>query len=218
MRISSKLALSLAIVAFVSCSALSAGAQQLVAHSSRATSLPLANTSPPVSTISTLYSNDPIAHSLCFADGKEGGSIQKGGVYNRCSHIEFDNYRAGHLSVAVEGGNVGRIVDLGTAKDMVTLYGYGETVGNGQGFASIEFRDGKIWIAKEMYKPERQELTQAAGLFEPGESTASAEAKAGHIYLARITDRNDKNFQIVVKLLVLSVRPGESVTFRWELL
>lgn len=218
MRISWKLVLSVGILAFVSCAALSGEAQQLVAHSSRASSFPLASTSPPWSTISTLYSNDPIAHSLCFADGKEGGSIQKGGVYNRCSHMEFDNYRAGHLSVAVEGGEVGRIVDLGTAKDMATLYGYAETVGNGQGFASIEFRDGKMWIARETYKPERQELTQAAGLFEPGESTASAEARAGHIYVARITDRNDKNFQIVVKLLVLSVRPGESVTFRWELL
>src|SRR5262245_5294056 len=149
MRISSKLISSLAILAFVSCSALSINAQQLVARSSRASTLP------PSSTITTLYSNDPIAHSLCFADGREGGSIQNGGVFNRCSHIEFDNYKAGNLSVAIEGGEVGRIIDLGTGRDLSKLYGYGETVGNGQGFASIEFRDGKIWIAKERYKSER---------------------------------------------------------------
>lgn len=187
-------------------------AQQFASGSSRASTLPT------VSTISTLYSNDPIARTLCLTDGREGGSLQNGGVYNRCSHVEFDTYRLGHLSVGIQGGELAKIVDLGTAKELSKLYGYEETGGNGQGFASIAFRDGKIVIAKTLYKPERQELTQAAQLFEGGDSSASAEAKAGHIYLARITDRHDKNFQILVKLLVLSAKPGESVTFRWELL
>lgn len=198
------------LLVFISSAAVSA--QQFASRSSRASTLPT------VSTISTLYSNDPIARSLCLTDGREGGTIQNGGVFNRCSHVEFDNYRLGHLSVGIQGGEMAKIVDLGTAKELSKLYGYEETGGNGQGFASIEVRDGKVVIAKTLYKPDRQELTQAAQLFEPGSSSASAEAKAGHIYLARITDRHDKNFQILVKVLVLSVKPGESVTFRWELL
>ena len=187
-------------------------AQQFALRSSRASTLPTA------STITTLYSNDPIAHALCFADGQSGGVIQKGGVYNRCSHIDFDNYKTTGFSVGIEGGQVGRIIDLGTADELSKQYGYAESVGKGQGFASIEARDGKVLILKERYKPGRQELLQAARLFEKGESSASAEARVGHIYIARITDTHNPGFQILVKFLVLSVRPGESVTFRWELL
>jgi hypothetical protein len=40
----------------------------------------------------------------------------------------------------------------------------------------------------------------------------------GHIYLVRIADTKDKSFQHVVKLMVISYRPEESVTLRWELL
>ena len=187
-------------------------AQQFATRATRAATFPTA------STISTLYSNDPIAHSLCFADGGEGGTIQNGGVFNRCSHIDFDNYQAGGLSVAIEGGEIGRIIDLGTPDDLSKQYGYQETVGKGQGFASIVFQEGKVLILKKRYKETRQELVQAAQLFAPGISNASAEAKAGHIYLARITDRHNANFQILAKLLVLSVKPGESVTFRWATL
>lgn len=187
-------------------------AQHFASRSSRASTLPT------VSTISTLYANDTISNALCLEDGQPGGVIQKGGVYNRCSHINFDNYKTNSLSVGIQGGQVGRIIDLGTADDLDKQYGYGEGVTKGQGFTSIEFRDGKILILKKRYKPGRQELLQAARLFEKGESVASAEAKVGHIYIARITDIHTPEFQILVKLLVLSVRPGESVTFRWELM
>ena len=208
----SKLTFCLIAVAFPSIASLSVSAQQFAPRVSRASTLP------PASTISTLYSNDPIAHSLCFTDGQAGGTIENGGVFNRCSHIDFDAYKAGSLSVAIEGGEVGRIIDLGTAGELSKQYGFEETVGKGLGFASIEFSEGKVLILKDRHKSSRQEVALAAQLFEKVESNASAEAKAGHIYLVRITDRQNKDFQILVKLLVLSVRPGESVTFRWQLL
>lgn len=211
MKISSRLILSFAVAVLLSSSA---SGQQLVSRASRATTLPLTVTS----TITTLYANDPIAHSFCFTDGKEGGVFQDGEPRNRCSHIEFDAYKTGSLSVGIEGGELGRIIDLGSDDDLSKQYGYQQTVGKGQGFASIEFRDGKLVIMKDRKAGTRQELTQGGLLFETGQSTASAEAKVGHIYLARITDRHTKNFQILVKLLVLTARPGESVTFRWELL
>jgi hypothetical protein len=170
------------------------------------------------STITTLYSLDPLAGSLCFADGNEGGVIQAGGVFNRCSHINFDHYNAGSLSVAIEGGEEGAIVDLGSADELRKEYGYAETGGNGQGFASITFRDGKVLIRKAGQHGELQELVESEQLFQRLQSTASATAKPAHIYLARIVDRHNKDFQIMVKLLVLKATPGESVTFRWELL
>ncbi len=210
MRISSKLKMSLMVllVAFL-------------AHSVHAQGQSGATGGKPTnskSAISTLYANDPIAHSLCLTDGKEGGVFQDGEPRNRCSHIEFDAYKAGSLSVGVEGGEVGRIIDLGTEDELSKQYGYQQTVGKGQAFASIEFRDGKLLIMKDRQASTRQDLIQGTLLFEDGTSTASAEAKPGHVYLARITDRNHKEFQILVKLLVLIARPGELVTFRWELL
>jgi hypothetical protein len=213
MKISSRLIVSLLALAFASVSALSVSGQQLVSRN-RATTLSL----PLASTITTLYANDPIAHSLCFADGKEGGVFQDGEPRNRCSHIEFDAYKVGNLSVGIEGGEVGRILDLGTDDELSKHYGYQQTVGKGQGFASIEFRDNKLLIVKDRRAGTRQELTEGAQLFEASRGMSSAEAKPGHIYLARITDRNNKDFQILVKLLVLTAQPGELVTFRWELL
>jgi hypothetical protein len=214
MRISLRLILSLLVPVFLSLGVSSASGQQLVSRASRATTLPLTVTS----TITTLYANDPIAHSLCFTDGKEGGVFQGGEPRNRCSHIEFDAYKTASLSVGIEGGELGRIIDLGTDDDLSKQYGYQQTVGKGQGFASIEFREGKLVIVKDRRAGTRQELIQGTSLFETGQSTASAEAKAGHVYLARITDRHNKDFQILVKLLVLIATPGELVTFRWELL
>jgi len=204
MNIRSKLASSVMTLAFVSISALSVSAQQFASRSTRATTLP------PTSTISTLYTNDPIANTLCFADGNEGGVFQDGEARNRCSHIEFDRYKAGNLSVGIEGGESGTILDLGTSGDLHT---------NNQAFPGIHFIDGKVLLLITIQRKEtRQELTQAAQIFQDSKGIASVEAKSGHIYLARITDRYKKDFQILVKLLVLTARPGESVTFRWELL
>jgi len=144
MKTFSRLALSLLVAVFLALSFSSASAQQLVSRASRATTLPL-NVA---SIITTLYANDPIAHSLCFTDGKEGGVFQDGEPRNRCSHIEFDAYKMGSLSVGIEGGELGRIIDLGSDDDLSKQYGYQQTVGKGQGFASIEFRDGKLVIMK----------------------------------------------------------------------
>lgn len=214
MTISLRVTLSLLVAVFLLLSSSSASGQQLVSRASRATTLPLTV----ASTITTLYANDPLAHSLCFTDGKEGGIFQNGEPRNRCSHIEFDVYKTASLSVGIEGGELGRIIDLGTDDELSKQYGYQQTLGKGQGFASIEFRAGKLVIMKERKAGTRQDLTQGASLFETGQVTASAEATAGHIYLVRITDQYDKDFQILVKLLVLTAKPGESVTFRWELL
>lgn len=177
-------------------------AQQFASRSSRVSTLPTA------STISTLYSNDPLAHTLCLNDGQEGGVFQDGEARNRCSHIDFDTYKLGSLSVGIQGGEAGAIVDLGTWQELRT----------NQAFPNLRFVDGKVLLVKDAIVGKPEELPRAARVFEPSKGLASIEALPGHIYLARITDRHNKDFQILVKLLVLSVKPGESVTFRWELL
>ena len=198
MKVFSKLILSLATL---SCLSLSVSGQQFVSNSR-------ASTLAPVSNISTLYSNDPVAHTLCLIDGREGGVFQEGEARNRCSHIDFDTYKLGNLTVGIQGGEAGAIVDLGSWRDLRT----------NQAFPQIRFIEGKVLMVQDPRFGKPEELTAAAQLFQPSKSLASVEALPGHIYLARITDRHNKDFQILVKLLVLSVKPGESVTFRWELL
>jgi hypothetical protein len=198
MKVFSKLILSLATL---SCLSLSVSAQQFVSNS-RASTLAL------VSNISTLYSNDPVAHTLCLIDGREGGVFQDGEARNRCSHIDFDTYKLGNLTVGIQGGEAGAIVDLGSWRDLRT----------NQAFPQIRFIEGKVLMVQDPRFGKPEELTAAAQLFQPSKSLASVEALPGHIYLARITDRHNKDFQILVKLLVLTAKPGESVTFRWELL
>ncbi|MDQ2973863.1 MAG: hypothetical protein M3R69_00470 [Acidobacteriota bacterium] len=95
-------------------------------------------------------------------------------------------------------------------------YGYEETVGGGQGFASVHFEDGKLVILKDRRTRVMQGLNESTQLFAEPTSSANAPVRLGHIYLARLTDRNDPSFQLLVKLLVIGYKPGESVTFRWQ--
>src|SRR5262249_17490165 len=157
-----------------------------------------------------------------FADGQYGLTISGRSVVNRGSDIDFNSYTPGGFSVGIEGGRVGTIVDLGSAADLQKKYDYQETVGNGQGFASIHRQGGKIQIRKDdnTFQP----IKEAGELFREGKKkTAGAAVKLGHIYLVRLTDdqrarelQPNKAFERFVKLLVISYKEDESVTIRWE--
>lgn len=164
----------------------------------------------------TLYALDPLAQSFCFRDAGAGLTFQQHEVRNRCSDINFSNYYAEHFAVGIEGGRVGAIVDLGSSDDLKKKYGYEETVGKGQGFASLHLEDDKVVILKDRRARAMQELQESTQLFAPPASGAKAAVKVGHIYVARIVDRHDSNFQLLIKLLVIGYVPGESVTFRWQ--
>ena len=169
--------------------------------------------------ISTLFGHDPFAQSLCLRDGRPGTVIQNGQVRNRCSELNFNSYMANGFQVAVEGARQGVLIDLGTPEDLRKRYGYSETVGNGQGFASIEIRDGKVVILRDHKTGERQAMAESTELFSnPTSRNSAAAVKVGHIYLLRIIDQHDKNFEVIAKLLVLSHVPNEYVTFRWYLM
>jgi hypothetical protein len=168
--------------------------------------------------ITTLYTLDPLASALCLADGRDGRIFEQNETRNRCSDVDFGSYVAGSFSVGVEGGRRGVIIDLGDAGELMTRYGFRETVGNSQGFASLHVEGDKVQVLKSSRPQEFQELKESAQLFDEGRGTASAPVKVGHIYLLRLTDRNDKSFQRLAKLKVVSYVPGESVTIRWQVL
>jgi len=169
--------------------------------------------------IATLFALDPLAQSLCFKDGRFGAVFQNGQTRNRCSDLNFNSYTANSFSVGVEGGRQGVIIDLGTPRDLQTKFGYSETVGSGQGFASIDVKNGKALILKDYKTGELQELLGAAELFtvQP-RSTASAPVKLGHVYLMRVTDVHDKSYEMFAKILVVAHVPNESVTVRWSVI
>lgn len=165
-----------------------------------------------------LYALDPLARAFCFRDGKDGMIFQGNDVRNRSSDIDFNNYHAGNFTVGIEGGRIGAIVDLGSAEELRQKYGYEETVGKGQGFASLRLDDGKMVILKDRSAQTAQELRESTLLFQEGTSGATAPIKLGHIYVLRLTDRHDKDFQVLVKLIVIAYTPNESVTIRWQIL
>jgi hypothetical protein len=168
--------------------------------------------------VATLYALDPLAQSLCFADGMPGHVFQENEVKNRCSDVDFGGYNEGSFTVGVEGARRGVIVDLGDATGLRERYGYAETVGGGQGFASLHVEGGRALILKSGRPRAFQELKESAQLFGEARVSASAPVKVGHIYLIRLTDDYDENFQRLGKMKVISYTPGESVTIRWQAL
>lgn len=169
--------------------------------------------------VSTLFALDPLANSLCFRDGQEGHVVQQNEIRNRCSDLDFNTYYEGNFTVGVEGGRVGSIIDLGTDSDLKEKYGYMQSsLAKGQGFVSLHLDNGKVVTLKDRNAQTVQALTESDGLFAESKSLATAPIKAGHIYLLRLTDTQDKAFQLLVKLVVLTYTPNGSVTIRWQAL
>ena len=166
--------------------------------------------------IFTMYAIDPLARTLCFGDGKEGMTFANTTWRNRCSDLSFagTNFIAG-----VEVDRLGSIVDLGTADELKSRYGFEDAQGGGTGFASIHLQGEKVMILKQdIRQQEFQSLQEASKLFTEVGSSVAAPVKLGHIYLVRTTDKKDSSNQQIVKLMVIAYRPEESVTLRWELL
>jgi hypothetical protein len=168
--------------------------------------------------IITLYALDPLARTLCFNDGKEGMSTANHQWGNRCSDLSYS--LTGHLIAGLEIDRVAAIVDLGTANELRERNGYEDAENGGVGFASLRLEGDKITVlgvdndAKPIWRP----LKEGPRLFTQLTPSANAPIKMGHIYLVRIADMKDKNFQRIVKLMVIAYRPDEAVTLRWELL
>src|SRR5690242_11404503 len=171
--------------------------------------------------IFTLYAIDPLARTLCFSDGKEGMAFVNNKWENRCSDLSYTLAGNGSLVSGIELNRVAAIVDLGSANELRTRYGFDDAENGGVGFASLRFEGDKIMVLQDdgnPAKPTWQPLREAAKLSDV-KSSANVPIQLGHIYLLRITDSKDKSSQqLVVKLMVIAYRPEEAVTVRWELL
>ena len=168
--------------------------------------------------IFTMYALDPFARTLCFNDGKEGMASTNHQWGNRCSDLSYST--TGHLVAGIEIDRVAAIVDLGTANELRERNGYEDAENGGVGFASLRLEGDKITViqADNDAKPIWRMLKESPRLFTQLTASANAPIKLGHIYLVRIADTKDKNFQRIAKLMVIAYRPDEAVTLRWELL
>ena len=169
--------------------------------------------------IFTLYLYDPLARTMCFSDGKEGFAFVNNDWRNRCSDLSYVLSGNGSLISGIEVNRLAAIIDLGTPDELRQRYGFDEASGGATGFASLHLAGDKIMILKDDIRaPEYQPLQEASKLFTEVAPSATAPIKLGHIYVVRIADKKDTNFQQVVKLMVIAYRPDESVTLRWEAL
>lgn len=167
--------------------------------------------------IFTMYAVDPLARTLCFSDGKEGMAFTNTDWGNRCSDLSFSIAGGGSLVSGIEVDRLAAIIDLGTADELRNRYGFEDANGGGTGFASLHLQGDKIMVLKQdLSKQEFQPLQEGSKLFTDVGPQATAPIKLGHIYLVRIADKRDKNFQQLVKLMVIAFRPEEAVTLRWE--
>ncbi|CAF1076905.1 unnamed protein product [Adineta ricciae] len=174
----------------------------------------------PKQNIVSLYAFDPLARKFCFVDGEYGGVILNWTVYNRRSDIDFNAHNKDNFTVGIEGRMVGTIIDLGSSEDLQRRYQYRETVGNGQGFASIHRQNTTLLIRKGAQYTENafQPMMESDEFFQHEKSGATVTVKLGHIYVLRITDRFTPTFELIVKMLVIAFEPNVSVTIRWEVL
>jgi len=163
--------------------------------------------------IATLYALDPLTSHLSLNDGKPGSVVQGNLLYNRDSQLSFDTYERDNFRVGIQGGEVGAIVDLGSADDLRSRYGYTETVGNGQGFTSIHFQDGRAVIIKDHRTKQFQPLREFNELGQDRLPSDKAPVVVGHTYLVRIT--LNRKISAYAKLKVLAFVPGQYVTIRW---
>jgi hypothetical protein len=167
------------------------------------------------SKLATLYAFDPIQSSICFNDSGVGYVLRENRVFNRCSHLAFNIYQKDSITAGIQGGERGYIVDLGDAKTLKQKYGYEETVGNSQGYASLHVADETVVVLKNYKEQSYQPLREAKTLFNDADEQSSAPVNLGHIYLVRIK-RKEPAKDILIKALIVAYRPGESVVLRWS--
>ena len=163
--------------------------------------------------IATLYALDPTTSHLSLNDGKPGAVVQGNLLYNRDSQLSFGTYEKDSFRVGIQGGEVGVIVDLGSADDLRSRYSYVETVGNVQGFTSIHLEDGRAVILKDYRTKQFQPLREFDELERDRRGGDVAAVVVGHTYLVRI--RNGK-VNSYAKLKVLAFVPEQYVTIRWS--
>lgn len=169
------------------------------------------------SRITTLYHLDPARCAISLVTGDDGHVITDGYIRNRESDVDFGNYAKDAFTIGIEGSRKGVLIDLGSTEDLAKRFDFVEPTAGRNGYTSIHFAGGALLITRDVERT-FQSLPESKHLLGTTAPLASLPVVVGHIYLMRLVDGRDPSFERIAKLLVLSHVPGESVTFRWDLL
>ena len=185
---------------------------------SRSTSAPTQSSASSNGRLSTLRFHDPISHSMKFELDEDGSIFQDNELKNADSDIDFGHYRRNSFTVgiknSIEDGSRGAILDLGSEKDLQREFGFYETLGGGQGFASLRLEGRNLFILKDYRARTTQVLGSIYRLLDDPAELSSAPVLLGHIYIVRLTDVDDPSYEKIVKFKVVEYTPEESVTIR----
>lgn len=186
----------------------------LVSRSSTGGAGPAAETG---SRLTTLYRHDPLRSAISLATGEDGRYFEGGYARNRNCDLDFGNNNADALTIGIETGRKGVLIDLGSTEALAKRFGYVEPTGGGQGYASIHYVGGRLVITRAV-EGTFQPLPEGSQLLSGSVEGATARAALGHVYLARLVDSRDPAFELIAKLIVVGHVAGESVTVRWDVL
>lgn len=149
--------------------------------------------------LAELFSDDPLHHTFDFILARHGTEVHDGEVQNRGSHIDFDFYFDNALSVGLQGGEMGRIIDLGP--DVLVAQQLGV---DGEAFDALQLVDGRF------HQKDADEL-----FYERPDDMGTLPVKPGHLYVLRIVDL-DSDLDLVVKVLVVDFTENKNVQLKWE--
>eukprot|EP01112_Ceratiomyxa_fruticulosa_P015620 TRINITY_DN460_c0_g1_i1.p1 TRINITY_DN460_c0_g1~~TRINITY_DN460_c0_g1_i1.p1 ORF type:complete len:257 (+),score=38.27 TRINITY_DN460_c0_g1_i1:424-1194(+) len=162
----------------------------------------------------TLYINDPLLSSLDFASGLPGNEFVKYLPYNRYTDLVVDYY-VGNFTFAVQGGAKAAFVDLGTQADLISYYNIQLPWGNNV-YYSIHVENTYVVFAQNYTAFSPFSSSQVAPLQNLVSYPLTVAPQIGHIYLINLFE--SPSAQYLVKLLVNDVKPGVSITIRWDVL
>jgi hypothetical protein len=174
----------------------------------------------PVTFTRTLWQRHFGQNSVSLATGSFGTGLQGLQVVNFDSELGFGALYEDQLTAGIQGGQVGALLDLGSTAELAAGLGYSETVGGGQGFASLHFEQGQLLILDDFATQTYQPFPRGQAFFDAPAPQFSQPIgpEVDHLYLVRLLDQNDPNFERLAKLYVVEHVPGERVTIVWQTL
>jgi hypothetical protein len=168
----------------------------------------------------TLYQRHFGQNSVSLATGEFGTLLQGLQVFNVDSELGFGALNGNQLTAGVQGSQVGALLDLGSTAELAAGYGYSETVGGGQGFASLHFEQGQLQILEDYASQTHQPFPRGQAFFDAPAPDFSQPVtpEADHLYLVRVLDKLDPSFERLAKLYVVEHVPSERITIVWQTL
>jgi hypothetical protein len=173
-----------------------------------------ANIQPPLlprSFIAKLYARDAIASTYNFHLGNYANQFNP--LTNRIESQFVDIMYSNELLYSPQANCI--IMDLGSQEQLASRYHYQETVGNGQGFSSIQYYHNQKFLSiKNKSGYDVQYLNESSKLNNTS-YTCHAHINVNHVYIYRAATSSGER---VVKFLVLSYTNSTQLTLRFSIL